>query len=114
MEAGALVSDEIVVGLISEALNRPECNRGFVLDGFPRTLGQAKKLDAMLAARGTAIDAVLDFEVPDAVLVRWRPGGRGGRGTLEGGGGGKDGGGISCCSRTGWASIPVSRWCVGH
>jgi adenylate kinase len=69
MESGALVSDEIVVGLIGEALGRPECNRGFILDGFPRTLTQAKKLDQMLKARGTQIDAVIDFNVPDSVLV---------------------------------------------
>ena len=69
MESGALVSDEIVVGLIGEALTRPECNRGFILDGFPRTLTQAKKLDQMLQAKGTQIDAVIDFNVPDSVLV---------------------------------------------
>jgi len=69
MESGALVSDEIVVGLIGEALTRPECNRGFILDGFPRTLTQAKKLDQMLKAKGTQIDAVIDFNVPDSVLV---------------------------------------------
>lgn len=69
MESGALVSDEIVVGLINEAMDKPECSRGFILDGFPRTLTQAEKLDQMLAARGKKIDAVLNFDVPDSLLV---------------------------------------------
>ena len=69
MEAGQLVSDDVVVGIIADALRRPDCRAGFILDGFPRTVGQAEKLDAMLAAKGTAIDKVLNFAVPDAVLV---------------------------------------------
>lgn len=69
MDAGALVSDDIVVGLIGEAITKPECRVGFVLDGFPRTAAQAVKLDAMLAARGQSIQRVLDFRVPDSVLV---------------------------------------------
>lgn len=69
MESGALVSDDIVIGLIEEATKTPECSRGFILDGFPRTVVQAKKLDEMLARRAQSIDQVLDFQVPDAVLV---------------------------------------------
>lgn len=69
MEAGQLVSDELVVGVIADALKRPECRTGFILDGFPRTAVQASKLDDMLAARGTAVDKVLHFKVPDSVLV---------------------------------------------
>ena len=69
MDAGALVTDDIVVGLIEEAVKKPECRVGFVLDGFPRTVEQAKKLDGMLEKKGTEIDKVLDFQVPDSLLV---------------------------------------------
>ena len=52
MESGALVSDDIVVSIINDRIEEPDAKRGFVLDGFPRTLPQARALEAMLAAKG--------------------------------------------------------------
>lgn len=71
MDGGGLVSDEIVLGLVRENVRRPECANGFVLDGFPRTLEQARKLDEMLARdESAALDAVLNFDIADDTLVR--------------------------------------------
>uniref|UniRef100_A0A7N0SZJ7 adenylate kinase n=1 Tax=Kalanchoe fedtschenkoi TaxID=63787 RepID=A0A7N0SZJ7_KALFE len=68
MEKGELVSDDLVVGIIDEALKKPSCQKGFILDGFPRTVTQAQKLDEMLEKRGIKIDKVLDFAIDDAIL----------------------------------------------
>jgi adenylate kinase len=69
MEAGKLVPDELVIGLVEERLKRLDCKDGFVLDGFPRTVAQAQALDAMLASLGRGIDHVLSLEVPLEVVV---------------------------------------------
>ncbi|KAM0946576.1 putative adenylate kinase [Dioscorea sansibarensis] len=68
MDKGELVSDELVIGIIDEAMKRPSCQKGFILDGFPRTVTQAEKLDQMLEKRGTKIDKVLNFAIDDALL----------------------------------------------
>jgi len=69
MDSGKLVPDELVNGIVDEALARPEAQRGFLLDGYPRTVAQATALDEMLARRGRKIDYVLSLEVPVDVLV---------------------------------------------
>jgi adenylate kinase len=68
MDAGRLVSDDVMVGIVRERLQRPDTMPGFVLDGFPRTVAQAQALDAMMNGRGPLV--VLDFVVPPEELVR--------------------------------------------
>ncbi|KAF9600854.1 hypothetical protein IFM89_013450 [Coptis chinensis] len=68
MDKGQLVSDDLVVGIIDDAMKKPSCRKGFILDGFPRTVAQAEKLDEMLARQGTKIDKVLNFAIDDAIL----------------------------------------------
>ncbi|KAG7371492.1 adenylate kinase-domain containing protein [Nitzschia inconspicua] len=68
MKAGGLVSDEIVIGIIRDRIKEDDCRFGFILDGFPRTLPQAKALDKMLAEEGSCVTKVIELEVPDSVL----------------------------------------------
>ena len=69
MAAGGLVPDEIVVSIIAERIARPDCDNGFILDGFPRTLAQAEALDRMLGETDRGIDHVIEFKVDDATLI---------------------------------------------
>ena len=69
MNRGDLVPDDLVVGLIKEKINKPECKYGFILDGFPRTLKQAEKLDELLASQNSKIDKIFKFNVPDELLT---------------------------------------------
>lgn len=69
MEAGQLVSDEIVNGVVSDRLDQPDTRNGVIFDGFPRTAAQAKALDGLLAAKGLKLDAVISMEVDDELLV---------------------------------------------
>ncbi len=66
MEAGQLVPDEVVIGIIKERLAKDDCSNGFILDGFPRTIPQAEALDNM----GIAIDKVIDIEVTDDAIIK--------------------------------------------
>jgi adenylate kinase len=68
--AGDLVPDDVTTAMLVERLEQPDCARGYLLDGFPRTVGQAERLREELTARAMRLDAVLDLEVADAELVR--------------------------------------------
>ncbi|AZO07044.1 MULTISPECIES: adenylate kinase [unclassified Mesorhizobium] len=69
MDAGELVSDAIVNAIVAERIDQPDCAKGFILDGYPRTLVQADAVDAMLAERGIALDTVIELVVDDKALV---------------------------------------------
>jgi len=69
MTSGQLVSDEIMINMIRERINQSDCARGFILDGFPRTLAQAEALNVMFGDEGRKLDMALEFEVDDEILV---------------------------------------------
>ena len=75
MDAGELVSDEIVVTIVEERIAQPDCENGYLLDGFPRNRKQAEKLDEMLQRSGQHIDCVIEIQVDEEAVVR-RIGGR--------------------------------------
>ena len=70
MARGDLVPDDVVVGIISERLDQPDARHGFVLDGFPRTVGQAEALDRLLAEKGMKLDGVIELKVDEGALLR--------------------------------------------
>ena len=69
MEGGQLVADDIVIGIISERIDQPDCENGFILDGFPRTVIQAEALDRLFAEKHKTLDAVIEIRVDDERLV---------------------------------------------
>ena len=70
MDKGALVPDDVTIGIVEERLLEDDCKNGFLLDGFPRTIAQAEALDAFLNKNNVKLDAVLDVNVPAEILVR--------------------------------------------
>ena len=70
MDKGQLVPDEVTIGIVQERLLEDDCKKGFLLDGFPRTIAQAEALETFLKANGIVLDAVLDVNVPAEILVR--------------------------------------------
>ena len=69
MDAGQLMPDELMVTMIAERIEQPDCANGFILDGFPRTVPQAEAFDEMLGQKGLKLDAVIELKVADEVLV---------------------------------------------
>ncbi len=69
MDAGHLVPDDLMIAMISDRIDQPDCANGFILDGFPRTTAQAEALDSMLAEKGLKLHSVIEMKVNDAILV---------------------------------------------
>jgi adenylate kinase len=69
MDRGELVPDEVVVGIVADRIEEPDAKKGFILDGFPRTVPQAEALDRMLEEKGLALDAVIELKVDDVMLL---------------------------------------------
>jgi adenylate kinase len=70
MEAGALVPDDVVCGIVEERIGQPDCGKGFILDGFPRTLAQAEFVDRTLSAKGRGNPLVIDIKVDTDLLLK--------------------------------------------
>src|ERR1035438_3874673 len=70
MDAGHLVPDEEVVAIVADRIDQPDAQRGFVLDGFPRTVPQAQALDRLLAERGLKVDGVIELKVDEGILLK--------------------------------------------
>jgi adenylate kinase len=70
MDAGELVPDSVVIGIVEERIKEPDCAKGFLLDGFPRTVLQAEALESMLAKMGRKIDHAVNLSVPDEEVIQ--------------------------------------------
>jgi adenylate kinase len=70
MERGALVPDEVVIAIIADRIGQPDAKRGFILDGFPRTVAQAEALERLLDERGLELDAVIELKVDEGILIK--------------------------------------------
>ena len=70
MDAGNLVPEEITIGMLLDLIHQEDCEKGYVLDGFPRTIPQAESLTAALKERGESIDYAIDVDVPDENIIR--------------------------------------------
>lgn len=70
IDKGALVPDEVTIGIVKDRLQQADCKNGFILDGFPRTIPQAESLGSVLAEMGTALDYVVDISVEDEVIIK--------------------------------------------
>ena len=66
---GGFATDEMIIDMVSKRIDEPDCAHGFILDGFPRTLPQAEALDKLLANRGISLDAVIEIQVPDEIIM---------------------------------------------
>ena len=69
MESGGLVSDEIVIGIVADRIEEPDAQKGFILDGFPRTVAQAEALDGCWREKGLKLDAVIELQVDESTLL---------------------------------------------
>jgi len=69
MDSGHLVPDDVIIGLIESAIKEPRCAKGFILDGFPRTIGQGQELDVMLQKSKQTLNKVFEFKIDDSILV---------------------------------------------